>query len=218
MINFDTLISNYLKKELRPKQIGKYFPSETGSCLRKLYYSYKIPKEINQELSKIFEMGNLIHDFVNKVLNSSKNPDIQLIDTEVPFKLELNDIIISGRIDNIVKLNINEKLYLVEIKSTSSLKYTEKPSLSHILQLQLYMHFKKIHNGLIIYLEKNSLQSKTFEVNYDKEQAKLAIDRLLKTHSHLTNNVLPEPEAKLDEELTWQCKFCDYQDECENNI
>jgi len=218
MLDLNESIHNYLKKELRPKQIGRYYPSEAGSCLRKIFYSYKIPKPLNQETTKIFEMGNLLHDFINKVLESSKNPHIELIDTEVPFKLELNNIIISGRIDNIVKLNINNKVYLVEIKSTSSLKYTQEPNFSNILQLQLYMHFKKIHNGLIIYIEKNTLQSKTFEITYDEEQAQLAIDRLLKTHSHLTDNSLPEPEAKQDKELEWQCRFCDYQEECEQNI
>ena len=217
MIDFNDLISNYLKRELKEKQLGKYYPSEAGSCLRKLFYSYKIPKLINQELIKIFEVGNLLHEFITKVIESEKNPHIELLETEIPFKLELNNIIISGRIDNIILLKINGIIYIVEIKSTSSLKHTENPNLSSILQLQLYMHFKKIHNGLILYIEKNTLKTKTFEVKYDQEQAQLAIDRLLAIHSHLINKKLPEPEAKLDEEMLWQCKFCDYQDECENN-
>lgn len=217
MIDFNDLISNYLKRELKEKQIGKYYPSEAGSCLRKLFYSYKIPKLINQELIKIFEVGNLLHEFITKVIESEKNPHVELLEREVPFKLEINNIIISGRIDNIILLKINGIIYIVEIKSTSSLKHTENPNLSSILQLQLYMHFKKIHNGLILYIEKNTLKTKTFEVKYDQEQAQLAIDRLLAIHSHLTNNKLPEPEAKLDEEMLWQCKFCDYQEECGNN-
>ena len=158
-----------------------------------------------------------MHEFITKVIESEKNPHIELLETEIPFKLELNNIIISGRIDNIILLKINGIIYIVEIKSTSSLKHTENPNLSNILQLQLYMHFKKIHNGLILYIEKNTLKTKTFEVKYDQEQAQLAIDRLLAIHSHLTNNKLPEPEAKLDEEMLWQCKFCDYQEECGNN-
>ena len=44
-INFNKLIDKYLVREYKPKEIGRYYPSEIGSCLRKVWYSYKNPKE-----------------------------------------------------------------------------------------------------------------------------------------------------------------------------
>ena len=62
MINFDQMIDNHLHKENRPKEIGRYYPSEIGTCMRKVWYSYKFPMETNPELLKVFELGNIQTD------------------------------------------------------------------------------------------------------------------------------------------------------------
>ena len=69
MIDFDLLVSNYVQRENRTKTVGRYYPSEIGLCLRKIWYSYRFPVETSPDLLKIFEMGNIIHDFVVKVLD-----------------------------------------------------------------------------------------------------------------------------------------------------
>jgi len=102
MINFDEMIDNHLKREHRTKGIGRYFPSEIGTCMRKIWYTYKYPMEVKPELLKIFEVGNIMHDFVVEVLKSEKNPHIELLKSEVPFKEQIEDFLISGRIDNLI--------------------------------------------------------------------------------------------------------------------
>ena len=82
MIDFNKLIDDYLYRKNRPKKIGRYYPSEAGSCLRKVWYSYKYPKEVDTELRKVFEMGNILHDFVVDVLKSEKTPSVKLIESE----------------------------------------------------------------------------------------------------------------------------------------
>lgn len=214
MIDFNNLISNYVKREIKEKTVGRYYPSEAGNCIRKVFYSYKNPKEVDLELLKVFEAGNILHDFIVSVLESEKNPQIELLEKESPFTLEVDDIIISGRVDDIVIVKIDNKVFLVEVKSTSSLKYTNEPHEAHIMQLQIYMHAKDIHNGLIIYLEKNTLQSKTFPVPYDAKQAEKAIKRLKDLHQQIKENKLPIPEARIIYSKNWMCKGCQYREEC----
>ena len=92
------MIDNHLHKENRPKEIGRYYPSEIGTCMRKVWYSYKFPMETNPELLKVFELGNILHDFVVQVLQSEKNPEVELLKYEFPFKVEIDDFLISGRV------------------------------------------------------------------------------------------------------------------------
>jgi len=214
MIDFNNLISNYVKREIKEKTIGRYYPSEAGNCMRKVFYSYKNPKEVGLELLKIFEAGNILHEFIVDVLESEKNPSIELLEKESPFKLEVDDITISGRVDDIVVVKIDNKVYLVEVKTTSSLKYTREPSEAHMMQLQLYMHAKNIHNGIIIYLEKNTLQSKSFHVTYDEKMVEKTIQRLKDLNKHLKDDKLPIPESRVVSTKSWMCRNCQYKEDC----
>lgn len=217
MIDFNNLISKYLRRELKTKTIGRYYPSEAGACVRKAWYSYKFPKETEEELIKIFEVGNMFHDFIVDVLKSEKNPEVELLKEEMPFQVEVDDFIVSGRIDDLVLITMSGKSVLVEVKSTKSIAYTKKPNKSHEMQLQIYMHFTGVHNGMVLYLEKNTLQSKAFTVDYDKAVAEKAMERFRHLHNFLKEDKLPEPEAKLKADERWMCSYCNYKQECDAN-
>jgi len=213
-INFNKLIDKYLVREYKPKEIGRYYPSEIGSCLRKVWYSYKNPKEAESDLIKIFEAGNILHDFVVEVIRSEKNPDVDLLKWEFSVKMQMPDFVISGRVDDLMLVKMSNKQVLVEVKSTKSIKYTEEPRGAHIMQLMFYMHATGIHNGLLLYIEKNTLQTKWFDIKYNEGEAKKIEERFTKLHERLTKNKLPAAEAKISGE-SWMCRFCDYADECE---
>jgi len=214
MIDFNALIEKYVYREFRAKQIGRYYPSEVGSCLRKLWYTYKNPKEIDTEKRKIFEAGNIMHEFVTKVLKSGKSPGIKLIKTEMPVKTRFEDFIVSGRIDDVVLVESEGKLYIVEIKSVSYMKYIKKPQPHHMMQLQYYMYASGVHNGLILYVEKNTLKSKTFNVKYNEKVVDLAIKRFETLHESLKENKIPPPEGSKSKEKKWMCDYCEYREEC----
>ncbi|MCD6547053.1 MAG: PD-(D/E)XK nuclease family protein [Nanoarchaeota archaeon] len=215
MIDFDKLIHNHVKREEKPKVIGRYYPSEIGSCLRKIWFSYKYPKETESELLKIFKIGDMLHNFVVEVIKSEKNPDVELIDAEMPFELKMKNFVISGRVDDIVLLKANNKNILVEVKSISNVNKLEKAKPQHVMQLQLYMFATKIRDGMLLYVDKRNLKSKVFTIPYDEIEAIKALERFSILHEHLSNNTIPEPEAKLDEEKSWMCKYCEYRDLCE---
>ncbi len=216
MIDFNKLIDNHLVREHKPKQIGRYYPSEIGSCMRKTWFSYKKPKQIRAELLRIFEAGNMLHEFVAEVIKSEKNPEVELVKEEMPIKLEEQDFIVSGRVDNIILAKIDNKQVLVEVKSTKFLK--EKPSEENVMQLQFYMHVTGIHQGMLLYIQKDNLQTRSFDVAYDKGHAEEIIQRFRLLDKCLKLDELPPPEAKFNPNMDWMCDYCDYREECNKNL
>ena len=214
MINFDEMIDNHLKRENRPKGIGRYFPSEIGSCMRKTWYTYKYPVEIEPRLLKVFEVGNIMHDFVVEVLKSEKNPHIELLKSEFPFKEEVEDFTISGRVDNLILVKSDNQQLLVEVKSTASIDHVREASPHNVVQLQLYMHSLGVHDGILLYIDKRDLRTRLFEIKYNEMEAKAIIERFKRLHSHLKNDKIPEPEARAIHETLWMCRYCEYRDKC----
>ena len=214
MIDFDNMITNYIKSERKPKVIGRYYPSEIGSCLRKIWFSYKYPKETKDSLLKIFFIGELIHNFVADVFKSEKNPSVDLVGEEVPFELKMKDYIISGRVDDIILLKPENKKVLIEVKSIGNLNGIKDAKAQHKMQLQLYMFATKIREGLILYVDKKNMKSKIFNIKYDEGKALSILERFSILHNYLLDDIIPEPEAKINPEMSWMCRYCEYKDEC----
>lgn len=120
MIDFNKLIEQHLFREFKPKTPGRYYPSEIGGCLRKVWYSYKFPKATEMDLVKVFEIGNLLHHFVVDVLRSERVTDVKLLEVERPFKLETPDFVVSGRVDDVLLVVVSGEKILVEVKSTEN--------------------------------------------------------------------------------------------------
>ncbi len=213
MIDFNKLIDNYFSRDSRKKSIGRYYPSEIGGCLRKTWFSYKIPKEIGKDVIRIFEAGNMIHEFISEVLKSEKNPEIELIETELPFIIDKKDFKISGRIDDIILAKIHNQKALIEVKSSKFLP--REPNENHVSQLQLYMEATGINQGIILYIQKDNLQASWFNINYNEKKVEDIMQRFGSLDHYLKLNKVPPAEAKLKKEKNWMCSFCEYKDECD---
>ena len=217
MIDFDKMVDDHISREHKPKQIGRYYPSEIGNCLRKLWYSYKYPQKIEPDLLKIFEAGNIIHGFVVEVLKSEKNKEVQLLQSEIPFKIEMEDYMISGRVDDLVIVNSDGKKMLIEVKSTKNIDSIGEPQHNHAMQLMFYMTALEIHKGLVLYVDKNNLKSKIFQIPFDQIKSAEIVDRFSFLHKHLKKDELPVDEAKKVSDMNWMCRYCEYRIKCDKN-
>ena len=212
MVDFDKLIDTHLARATSKKSIGRYYPSEIGTCLRKTWYSYTKPKATDTKMLRIFEAGNKLHEFIEEVLESEKNPEVELLEKELPLRLEYKDFLISGRIDNLILVRIENKEFLVEVKSC---KYLPKEfRKEHESQLQFYMHALGIHDGILLYVQKDNLETVAFEIQYDKEKAQQILKRFEALNKALKENEIPEAEARHDEEKIWLCERCQWKEEC----
>ena len=213
MVDFNDLIDKHLKRESRPKSIGRYYPSEIGGCIRKTWFSYRLPKETDKSTTKVFKAGEMLHEFISEVIKSEKNPEIELVNSEIPVKIETKEFIISGRIDNLMLVKVDEKQYLVEVKSCKFLPNEAKED--NVMQLQLYMHATGIHDGILLYIKKDDLQTLSFELKYDKDAVKDILERFDVLHKTLTSQKIPDAEAKINLQKQWMCQYCLWQQECD---
>jgi len=214
-LDYNALIDKHLRRDSRPKVVGRYYPSEVGSCLRKVWYSYIKPKPFEPDKIRVFEVGNLVHAFMVDVFKSEKTPEVELLQEELPVKLDTGDFLVSGRVDDLLLVKESGKTTLVEVKSTSRLGMVDAPSPQYMMQLQFYMHATGVHNGVVLYIEKNTLQSKAFEIPYDDRVAADAMARFTLLHHALLENKLPSAEAKQRPDWRWLCRYCEYKEECD---
>lgn len=217
MIDFEKLVDQHIARESKPKQIGRYYPSEVGTCLRKVWYSYKYPQEIDPKLRRIFEVGDILHGFVIEVLKSDKNKDVELLKSEIPFAIAVEDFVISGRVDDLIMIKSSGKKVLVEVKSTKNVSTVNKPQSNHAMQLMFYMEATGVHDGIILYIDKNNLSSKVFELEFDTQKASDIFDRFSFLHEHLKSDRVPDAEAKKMIDMQWMCRFCEYKEKCSKN-
>ena len=185
--------------------------------MRKIWYSYKFPHEFSPDLIKIFELGNILHDFVVDVLKSDKNPEVELLKAEMPLKMDVDEFLISGRIDDLLLIKDKGQQILVEVKSSKNIRFVTSAQRHHAMQLQFYMHATGVHNGILLYIDKTTLQSKVFPVPYKEEYGKAIVERFRILHEHVKNNILPIPEAKMLDSEKWLCNYCEYRNKCDSN-
>lgn len=217
MIDFNKLIDQHIARASKPKKVGRYYPSEIGKCIRKTWYSYNHPHQVEPKLLKIFEAGNIMHDFVADVLKSEKTPEVELLKVEMPLRFENAQFVVSGRIDDVILLKMEGKLVLVEVKSTKNVSFVKKANRAHEMQLQFYMRASGIYNGVILYIDKTNLQTKIFEIKFDEKNGNQIIERFESLHKHLIGKKLPVAEAKATEDMKWMCRFCEYKERCDKN-
>jgi len=214
-VDFNKLIERHLEHENRPKKVGSYYPSEAGSCMRKAWYSYKHPQPTDPKKGKYFFLGNMLHDFMAEVLENPVNTEVKLLEKEVSLKIPQPNFVISGRLDDIFMLTADGRKFILEVKSTGqSFEWMKEPQEAHVMQLQLYMHAHEIKEGIILYLDKSSLESKWFHLRHDCAVAEAVIARFAELDKHLKEEKLPEPEAKQKPKWSWMCKYCEYLDRC----
>ena len=211
MIDFNKLIENYLSRELKVKKVGRYYASDVGNCLRRIWFSYKFPKQVDVKVLKIFKAGEILHDFIANVIKSEKNKDVELISNEIPIQIDAKDFVIYGKVDDVILVKAGNKKILVEIKTATNLP--ERHKMEHELQLQIYMGALGIRDGMIVYIQKNNLETISFNISFSEILFRQAIERFRILHNSLISDVCPEPEGK---KLGWLCNGCPWRKECES--
>ena len=218
-MDFGELIDEYIKKknddDVHYKVRGKYSPSDLGkSCMLQSYFKSTTEQiEWAPEKLRIFEAGNLIHDFCQKVVAQDKK--FEFVETESKFFAVVPDekelITISGRADIICREKGSEELVVFEIKSIKDLYYRrDSPMPEHVNQILLYMGCLHSNEGYIVYVNKDNLETITHKIEYDHKKFLDILTWIRRLHYH----VIAEnpPEAEFDPEKTrWPCEYCSFE-------
>ena len=207
---FSKLLSSYLAGKQQPRKIGVYYPSRLPYCLRQQYFEWLYGAEYPLDYLKIFEVGNIFHSWIKDVFLNANQSEVTLLNNEKSFSIYISagDYFINGRVDDVIYVKTNNELYLVEVKTHRNLKFLDKPHKEHLMQLNFYLKFYPNAKGLILYIEKNTLTIKEFEVFFNQDLFNEMLMRADKLNNAL-KSLKPPPQEKSP-----LCQYCLYQRKC----
>src|SRR3989338_1305888 len=156
---------------------------------------------------RLFDHGDHMHQLIMKPLLSIR--DVHVVASEVNIPPQE---IVSGRSDAII--SDVKSLYVLDIKSMNSMIFDKlsEPKEENVNQIQLYLHYFKVPKGILLYVNKNSLELKEFMIDYDKEKCLSLLQGLAETKSKIDEGIIPDriPGYPGD----WQCRYCQFAGIC----
>ena len=166
-------------------------------CLRKAYFRFRDPKPISLEDAWRIWLGTVIHKELEGLYPGQERKwELGIYNTGA---------VLVGKYD----FMDNNMIYEIKAVGDNYVHYLKKsgPSEEYILQLQLYMYNKGIEDGALLYVMHDGplmehVSLKDFDIHSMLRRALLLVDALR------TNT----PPKKTDR--TFQCKKCEYKDEC----
>lgn len=242
MMKISPIIENHLKnaRNKRDEERGhkkEYFYAsdslvenpEECKCIRKLCYEFSDinPEPLDDKTLKVFAIGEILHEWIQDILIKEKKAKIieeftitydkkgnHLKTQEESNRLIIKDPVeIHGRIDAML---VDDTIIEIKTISKGAFFYLgNAPRLGHYLQLQLYMYNKKIKNGTIFYINKDTGEFKEFELKYNHGFVMGSLKRFVKAKEVIdkfkeTGKLPVQPFIK----TSWQCAFCAYAKEC----
>jgi len=197
----------YLDRD-RDREQHHFYITDAGKCSRAIFFKFKnVPREkMEPRVLRMFDHGNYIQ---MQILNNLFSLGIvRASEVKIPPQ-EL----ISGRADAIITLN--NELYVVDFKSMNSMvfKNLTEPKKDNINQIQLYLHYFKIPKGILLYVNKDTLELKEFLIEHDPAIAQKLLKDLTDLKTKIDSNVVPQRIPGWPEE--WQCQYCQFKEICQ---
>ncbi|MDD5551979.1 MAG: PD-(D/E)XK nuclease family protein [Candidatus Pacebacteria bacterium] len=215
-------IDQHYKDKYSERNQEHFYITDSGKCPRAVYFSMKGYKKKEKEARalRIFDRGDIIHQRIMSVLLAI--PEVRVVSSEIDIP---SKELFHGRADAVI--SVNNKLYVVEIKSSGEFKFRKlaEPEDAHKKQIQLYMHYFKIPQGIVIYENKNTQEMKEFDLKYDQKFCKKIISDFEELKYQIENEIIPPIPLDLKEKresaenrkggFPWECEYCDFKDECD---
>lgn len=213
---------HYFNGPSKLKPPGKFSASELLKCHRKIHYKQRNAPEENADPRGIFYFGNefetdLAEEFLREVATTPETYVRNSMWVSFSIPSEVGDIEVNGSTDQVIVDEHGEPILLTEIKTTASVENKTEPNEHHKAQAHAYMHGlsenweRDVTDAVILYADRNSLDVKTFHINFDEEFWETRVKDWLKTNTwHRTFGFLPPQDPEQD----WECNYCAYKHRC----
>lgn len=200
------LINQFYTDHFKERDKNNFYITDAGKCPRQIYFKFKkYPRqEPEPRILRIFDHGDYTHMRIMSTLFGLGI--VRAVEIKIPPQE-----IISGRSDAII--SIDGKPYVVEIKSISQYKFQKlaAPEQDHMKQIQLYLHYFKITDGIVIYEDKNTQELKEFLVKYDSRLVQDVLEEFEALKEQIKKDAIPPAPKNLER---WRCEYCEYHNEC----
>jgi CRISPR/Cas system-associated exonuclease Cas4 (RecB family) len=205
------------------KEPERHSPSQLKQCPRKTSYRRQNAPKEGETPQGIFWVGEQIEEelVVPFLLDAVAVEGTYVtnsiwIDSTIQtggFELQLR-----GVTDPAITTETGEPLVVFEVKSTTSVEYLDGPRAHHRAQLHAYLYaLNEEHEdrgipGVVLYVDRESLQAKVFHESFDAEFWEDIVAWMRELAEYEIAEQLP-PAAP---EHEWECEYCDYRERCGN--
>lgn len=179
----------YNSKESKPRERDYFYVSEIGKSKKEIFNNIKSPKAFacDARVRRILENGDYVHMRFTKAF----------AEMGILVAAEINAVsndLIHGRLDCII--TDREKNYIVEMKSCSMWTFNklDKPLDAHELQIQTYLYYMNIEDGILLYENKDNQTIKTFDIKLDRPKVEKIIKELEQLKKNIAEGVEPVDE------------------------
>ena len=239
----EVVYDNYLnelnekrKEEFYDGHENKYSASSAGQCFKKHWYranGYEgVP--IDQRTNRLFRLGTLIHEDVQKSLeNFIKKDKSNLLKIELEKEVNIPLFNVRGHIDIIITDDSNREILIYDMKTAHSFKWkmlfgqikNRKPNSDNGYRLQLATYILGVQNNekytdynyeaLLWYYKKDTSHTKNSFL--DKKWIQEAIDYWGDVNATLGGvkepDKLPRGSFGIPNE-DWECGYCQFESIC----
>lgn len=208
------LLEEYFKREEPHRERDYFYVSEVGKCPRQIFYTVKgFPRPpLDGQTARKLAVGEDAH---RRIVQAMYGLGI-VVAAEVPIP---PGSLFHGRADAIISLS--GKNYVVEIKTVHPYQFDKMsadPRTDHYLQLQLYLHYFQIPQGIILTENKATQELREFVVELDRPE----VARVLAEFEELRELIFVRGQLPpLPDKSLWeydQCKYCPFVDFCRENV
>ncbi len=183
-------------------------------CYRKIYLEMQYPRQANDNSLGRFTMGDIIDSIMKGAFES--------IGAVTGRDCGCGKDCFDGKFKILGESDADFSDLVVEVKSVSPFawKYIVggrdkignviigKPKVSHERQLNSYLDIKGIENGVLVYVNKDDFQLKTYPVKHSKILMSQTVGRCATVYNSIIEKRVPM-KVKGDE-----CSFCNHKDLC----
>ncbi len=185
------------------RTMGHFRSSEMGFCERQIIATFNIPEEYDATRAGYNVTGNVVEDFVRKVIESKAK------DLELDYIIPQHNIIwnidweegteVRGKADFLMLLKdkAGTQKHLVEVKSARSIEHIKEPMKHHRIQVMPYILEIQPTTTSIVYIDKNNLNNvKEFFVEFDDMIMGYIHEKAKRLHGFQMRGETPFAEAK----------------------
>jgi len=166
-----------------------------------------------------------VGDWICQGCNHLASPDKEITKPDTPcpkcgsknwkyneFRLSYEPLRLVGKRDG--KLIIKGKEYLIEIKSMNTFQFKKlrEPTPGHLVQFNLYMLMSGCKEGIFIYEDKNTQDTKMFKVSYNSSNLATELSVLEEANKAIDENRIPA--AQVGFPTSPKCKKCPFKQLC----
>lgn len=203
-------LEEYFSREEGGRERDYFYISEVAKCPRQIFYSARgFPRPpIDGRAARRMAAGD---DFHRRIIEALFALGIGVA-AEVPIP---ENGLFHGRADAIISLG--GKNYVVEMKSLHPYHFdrtAREPRRDHYLQLQLYMHYLDIPQGIILMENRGNQELREFAVGRDEEVIRTVLAEFEELHRLVFREGRLPPMPDKSEWEYDQCRYCPFVEFC----